>query len=69
MSPLTGRWSALSEAAQLLLADAQTSGGLLIAVAPDRTGDLVDALARRDTLAAAVVGRCVAGPAGHITAR
>jgi hypothetical protein len=42
---------------------------LLIAVAADRTGDLVDALARRDALAAAVVGRCVAGPAGHITAR
>jgi selenide,water dikinase len=65
----TTEWGALPEGVQLLLADAQTSGGLLIAVAADRTGDLVDALARRDTLAAAVVGRCVAGPAGHITAR
>jgi len=42
---------------------------LLIAVAPDRTGDLVDALGRQDTLAAAVVGQCVRGPAGHISVR
>jgi selenide, water dikinase len=65
----TTEWGALSEAAQLLLADAQTSGGLLIAVAPDRTDDLVDALGRHDALAAAVVGQCVVGSAGHITAR
>jgi selenide,water dikinase len=65
----TTDWGRLPEADQLLLADAQTSGGLLIAVAADRTGDLVDELARRDTLAAAVVGRCVAGPAGQITVR
>ena len=65
----TTEWNALPEAAQLLLADAQTSGGLLIAVARDRTGDLVDALARQDAPAAAVVGRCVAGSAGHITVR
>ncbi len=57
------------EATQLLLADAQTSGGLLIAVAPDRADDLVAALERHGTLAAAVVGRCVAGPPGHITVR
>jgi selenide, water dikinase len=62
-------WGSLPESAQLLLADAQTSGGLLIAVAPERAGDLVDALARHDTPAAAVVGRCEAGPAGHIAVR
>ena len=39
-------WGALPDDEQLLLADAQTSGGLLLAVAPDRTGDLVDELAR-----------------------
>ena len=65
----TTDWGPLPEADQLLLADAQTSGGLLLAVAADRTGDLVDELARRDTLAAAAVGRCVAGPAGHIIVR
>jgi len=65
----TTDWGALSEAAQLLLADAQTSGGLLIAVAPDRVHDLVDALRRRDAPAAAVVGRCAAGSPGHITVR
>ena len=65
----TTDWGVLSEAAQLLLADAQTSGGLLIAVAPDRTDDLVDALGRQDALAAAVVGQCVAGVAGHVTVR
>jgi selenide,water dikinase len=65
----TTDWGALPEAAQLLLADAQTSGGLLIAVAPDRTDDLVDALGRHGALAAAVVGRCATGPAGHLTVR
>ncbi len=65
----TTDWGALPEAVQLLLADAQTSGGLLIAVAPDRAEDLVDALGRQDAAAAAMVGRCVPGPAGHITVR
>lgn len=44
-----------------VLADAQTSGGLLIAVPADRTDRLVDALKRRETRAAAVVG--------HVTPR
>jgi selenide,water dikinase len=59
-------WGSLPEPAQLLLADAQTSGGLLIAVAPERAGDLVNALTRRDALAAAVIGRTTPGPAGNI---
>ncbi len=50
-------WNGLSELEQLLLADAQTSGGLLISVAPEAAGALVDALGQRDTLARAVVGR------------
>ena len=65
----TTEWGALAAATQLLLADAQTSGGFLIAVAPDRADDLVAALERLGTPAAAVVGQCVAGPAGHITVR
>ena len=46
-----------------VLADAQTSGGLLIAVAPDRADRLIDALRARRTRAAAVVG-AVTAPSG-----
>lgn len=52
---------------QYLLADAQTSGGLLLAVDPTRADDLVAALRARGTLAAAVVGRTVAGAPGTVT--
>jgi selenide,water dikinase len=62
-------WGRLPESEQLLLADAQTSGGLLIAVAPERAPALVSALERRGSLAAAVIGRTVAGSAGHIAIR
>jgi selenide, water dikinase len=62
-------WDGLSEMEQLLLADAQTSGGLLVAVAPDAADALVDALRRRGTLAQAAVGRVVDGPAGHVSIR
>ena len=55
--------------ARLLLADAQTSGGLLIAVAPERADALVAGLVREATPAAAVIGRVVAGQAGRITVR
>jgi selenide,water dikinase len=51
---------------QLLLADAQTSGGLLIAVAPERADALVAALTGLGTPAAAVIGEIVAGPAGRM---
>jgi selenide,water dikinase len=37
--------------------DAQTSGGLLIAVHPDHAGRLIDELLQRGGLAAAIVGR------------
>jgi len=46
---------------QVLMADAQTSGGLLLAVAPERVEQLLDALAQEGTLARAVVGRLVEG--------
>jgi selenide, water dikinase len=49
---------------ELLLCDAQTSGGLLIAVAPERAGSLVEALERAGTPCAAVVGRIETGAAG-----
>jgi selenide,water dikinase len=50
---------------QLVLCDAQTSGGLLIAVAPEQREALVAALRQQGTLAAAVVGDVVEG-AGRI---
>lgn len=43
-----------------VLADAQTSGGLLIALDADRADALVEALRRRNTRAAAVIGRVAA---------
>jgi len=57
-------WGGLEEAEQLMLADAQTSGGLLIATRdPDR---LAAALEARG-VAAARVGSALAGEAGRIT--
>jgi selenide,water dikinase len=61
--------AALSEVDRLVLADAQTSGGLLIAVSPTRVGQLRDELERAGTLAHAVIGEVVAGPAGTIDVR
>ncbi len=49
-----------------LLADAQTSGGLLIAVHPDSEDGLVDALRSEGVASAAVIGETRAGSAGEI---
>ena len=54
-------WGRLDEVEQLMLADAQTSGGLLIAVAPERVEALLADLRRRGTPAAAEIGQIVAG--------
>jgi selenide,water dikinase len=56
----------IPEDERLLLADAQTSGGLLLAVPADRTAELVGALGARGTLAAAVIGRLDADAVGAI---
>ena len=54
--------------ARMVLCDAQTSGGLLLAVPPERTGDLLAALQEQATPAAAVIGEVVVdGPGGRIT--
>jgi selenide,water dikinase len=51
----------------LVLADAQTSGGLLMAVAPDRLADMVTALLRERTPTAAVIGTVTGrSPGGRI---
>lgn len=62
------RWpTELSRPRRVVLADAQTSGGLLIAVAAGRAGELVERLAARDDVpVAAVIGDITDGPAGTI---
>ena len=55
----------VSETTRLLLADAQTSGGLLIACPKDRTATLADELRARGEVAA-VVGEITDGPPRHI---
>src|SRR5204862_3121236 len=56
----------VDETTRVLLCDAQTSGGLLIAVAPGSAAALVTALEREQAPAAAVIGRVVAGPPGRV---
>jgi selenide,water dikinase len=55
------------EPMRVLLFDAQTSGGLLIAVEADRANALVAALEREATPAAVRIGRVVRGTAGTMT--
>jgi selenide,water dikinase len=52
-----------------ILFDAQTSGGLLIAVAEARAADLLAGLTERRTPAAAVIGRITEQSVGRITVR
>ncbi len=56
----------LSEQEQLLLCDAQTSGGLLIAVAAEKQEELLDELKSTGVAGAVVVGRITEGPVGQI---
>ena len=51
----------LAEDERILLADAQTSGGLLLSVPPDRVQRLLDACRERGTLASAVIGQVTDG--------
>jgi len=55
------------EPVRVLLFDAQTSGGLLIAVDPDRASALLAGLEREGTPAAARIGRLTRAVAGAIT--
>jgi selenide, water dikinase len=57
----------VDEPMRVLLCDAQTSGGLLVAVAADRADALIAALKNESTPAAARIGRVTAGPAGTIS--
>ncbi len=63
-------WSAgQGEVERLLLCDAQTSGGLLLAVPPEREADLLADLAARGTPAAAAIGEVTEGASGSIVVR
>jgi selenide,water dikinase len=62
-------FGAMPEAEQLLLCDAQTSGGLLLSVAAGDAPRLVAALERRGTLAAAIVGHTTTNQLSRIDVR
>jgi selenide,water dikinase len=57
----------VSRVAQLILADAQTSGGLLISLPAERAGVLLDALEKRGVVSAAAIGEVTAAGTGRIT--
>ena len=61
-------WGELPEAEQLALADAQTSGGLLVAVSEGRAAAFRGELERRG-VAAAEIGRTAPGPPERIAVR
>jgi selenide,water dikinase len=57
----------VSRVRQLILADAQTSGGLLISVPAERADDLLAALCARGVRDAACIGQVTGPGTGHIT--
>jgi selenide,water dikinase len=63
----TCRWAEGIDATErLILSDAQTSGGLLIAIPSASADELLAQLERRGAPARAIVGEVVAGEPGHI---
>jgi selenide, water dikinase len=58
---------AFTELQRLLLADAQTSGGLLIAVPRNRAAALIDELRAELTPIAEIIGDVITGTPGSIT--
>ena len=61
-------WAAdLSAAERIVCADAQTSGGLLIAVPAARADALIDRLKGAGAPAAAIIGEVTASPPGNVT--
>jgi len=66
VEPIVDFAPGLPDLEKLLLCDAQTSGGLLIAVPAEREAELVADLRRRGTPAAASIGELVAGVSGRI---
>jgi selenide,water dikinase len=66
VGPSTSFEASLGEIERLILSDAQTSGGLLIAIAPEKQAQLLAELERRKTLARAVVGEVIEAEAGWL---
>jgi selenide, water dikinase len=66
LSPHVTFAAGVPEVTRVLLFDAQTSGGLLIAVPEARANALVEALRREKTLVAVPIGRIVKGVPGAI---
>ncbi len=63
----TTEWdSSVSQAQRLICTDAQTSGGLLLSVAPERLDALLAALRAEHTPAQAVIGRLLQGEIGTV---
>ena len=57
----------MDEVAQLILCDPQTSGGLLMAVRPERSAQLIEGLGSAGTPAAAIIGEIVEDLPGRIS--
>jgi len=66
VEPHTRFAQGISQVTRILLADAQTSGGLLISVPDDKADDLLRTLHERGVPSAAVIGEVVALGAGRI---
>jgi selenide,water dikinase len=66
VSPTTSFAPEIAAEQRILLADAQTSGGLLLAVAPERETALLEELERQGTPALSAVGEVIEGEPGHI---
>ena len=61
-------WGAeLKDVDRLLLADAQTSGGMLISVPNDRANQLIESLVDNKTLYSATIGKVSDGTPGQVT--
>ncbi len=56
----------VGEAERVILCDAITSGGLLMAVAPEKADEMLTALRAAGVADAAAIGEVTAGPAGRI---
>lgn len=66
LEPLLDADPALDGTLLALLADAQTSGGLLIAISPRRVDDLKERLDEAGLATIAEIGALIAGPSGRI---
>jgi selenide,water dikinase len=62
-------WQGTDDARKWLLADAQTSGGLLLCVAPKRLGAVCEVLKNSRVPVVAVIGRMTRGKAAKIVVR